>query len=122
MAKKIVAMKLDEARKAELEAMAQKQGKTVTDVLLEALGSAERTYHLEAKVTDLQSQISEVMRKYEDVTGRKMKTTYKITIPVTRTEYRQISKAAIDAGLPRGRFLRGVLAGSKTTPALMVKP
>ncbi len=86
----------------------------VTDLLLEGLKTTEKTQHLEGKIARLEEQLTELNSKYEQATGRKAVTKKRITVPVTDTEYAKIRKAAFDAKMPHGQFMRGILTGELT--------
>lgn len=118
MAKKIVAMKVHESEKEELEQLAKASGRTVTDLLMEGLRSVKRMNYLETQNQDMQEQIRELTRRVERATGRKPRTTRRITIPVTEGEFRRINKLAFEAGLPKGQFMRGIMTGDRKLPAL----
>ena len=118
---KLVAMKMDAFKKLELEKFAKEQGKTITEVLLGGLENAGKTHFLESKIKDMQEQITELITKYEKVTGKKAKTTRKITIPVTDQEFKAIHKAAFEAGLPKSQFVRKYLTNQKPIPALVLQ-
>ena len=77
---------------------------------------------MEQELKELKAQFADLNRKYEDATGRKAKTTKKITVPVTEAEYQAIHRAAFEASLPKGRYLRELLGAQKHLPALAVKP
>ena len=90
-------------------------------MLLGGLENAGKTHFLESKIKDMQEQITELITKYEKVTGKKAKTTRKITIPVTDQEFKAIHKAAFDAGLPKSQFVRKYLTNQKPIPALVLQ-
>ena len=120
MPKKIVAMKVDEARKTALEQQAKEQGKTITDILLEGLDNATHTHFLKQQIQELHDKNQELEAKYMQATGHKVNMQKRITVPVTDREYQIISKAAAEAKLSRGRFVRSVLIDeTRPAPALV---
>jgi len=117
-AKQAVALKVTPERKAALEKAAKAKGTTMTEVLLEGFDNAGRIHYLESKLREVQNQLGQLESKYQQATGHKPTYAKKITVPVTNAEHRLISKAALDAGMHRGQFIRSILSGQKKIPAL----
>ena len=115
IAKVVVAMKVDPARKLDMERQAKAQCKTMTDLLVEGFDSAGEIYQLRNKLEDQQQQIQELVRKYQAATGKKVNTTKRLSIPVTDQEWTAITKAAIDAKMAKGEYMR--LRAGLTRPA-----
>lgn len=117
-AKQAVACKVTPERKAALEKAAKAKGTTISELLLEGFDNAGRIHFLEAKLRDVQSQLGQLESKYEQATGHRPTYAKKITVPVTAAEHRLISKAALEAGMHRGQFIRSILSGQQKIPAL----
>ena len=114
MTKKVIGMKLEEVEIIELKKKAELNGLTVTDMLMRGLKDADRALYLEEQIKALRAQLKDMQQK----TGRKIKTTEYVNVPVTILEKERIRERAHKDRLSNGRYLRACLEGSKSIPEL----
>ena len=117
----VISTKVTPEKRQEIEAWAKSKGKSVSDYMQETIQNAGQIHYLQQQLKDMEARVQDMERRYRDATGRRIKTAKKITVPVTHEEYKQISRAALEAGLPRGQFLRELAgrSGSFTAPGLV---
>ncbi len=79
--------------------------------------ATKNQFVLEAQIKELQSQLSALAEKFEKATGRKARTSKRVSIPVTDEEFAMIDEMAFRTKKSKAQFLRKVLV-EKGLPAL----
>ena len=117
VAKKNISVKLTDEQITTLKGIASDQGVTLTDVVIEGMGATVEKVNLTRQIQELREQIQE-MRK----DGKKINLGKRISVPVSREEFKKIHLESAKMGLPKGRFIRELLISGKSLPVLSVKP
>ena len=113
VAKRNISVKLSDDQIQTLKAIATEQGKTLTDIVVGGMSAAVERVDLTRKIQELQDRIQEMESK-----GKKTSLGKRISVPVSRDEFRKISIESAKAGLPKGRFVRELLINGTLLPAL----
>ena len=118
MPKQGLSLKLDSEKIQELKKIAQAEGKTITDVLTEGVFATKNQFILETQVKELTKSLAELTEKFERATGRKVKTTKRISIPLTDREFTALDDLAHKSKISKAQLMRQVLL-EKKIPALI---
>jgi len=115
MAKQTVGIRLDEEFVTELSVSAQKQGKTITQMVLEKIDHSRQYDLLEAQYKHLKLELEELRRLGQKPVPRRKR----ISISLSLEEFRSIDESAHNARMSRSEFVRQFLTKSSVfTPAL----
>ena len=83
------------------------------DVIIEGMGTTVEKVNLTRQIQELREQIQEMKKEEKKVNLGK-----RISVPVSREEFKKIHLESAKAGLPKGHFIRQLLIGGETLPAL----
>ena len=118
MAKRAVAIKLEESKIEEIKKTAESEGKTLTDILLEGLFVSGEIRLRDARIAELEKSQRDLEAKFEAATGKKPRTKKRISIPVTDAEFEVIKKIAFERDVSKSQLLRNMLIKENVLPAL----
>ena len=106
MPKKLVNFRLDEETIDALKEQSKIEGKTVTDILQDALSGADRSHVHESKIATQERRIKDLEDRITRLTGKAPARTKRLSISVTIEEHATIKDLAAKAGMTLSEMLR----------------
>ena len=105
MVKKALSVKMEPAEIEELKKYATDQGLTVTDLLLSGLKDRQQEDHLKEKTRSMEKEMQDLKQQYQNMAGRKPKTTKRVSFSVSLEQYRLLNMESAKQNIPRSQLL-----------------
>lgn len=109
MAKRTMSIRLEPSDIEALQAKAEQDKKTVTDLITEGVYAQKSTIDLERQIEELKRQKAELQTKFERATGRKASMKRRVTISITEQEHQALTAAAEKSNMPKAALMRKML-------------
>ena len=116
MPKVAIAVKVEPAEAEALKEQAKAQGRTISDMMLEALNRARDAGMNESKIRNMELE-NQALKEQLARLNRKPQLTKKITVPVTIQEHAAIARLAAERRTSMGLVLKQAATGP-ALPAL----
>ena len=109
MVKKALSVKMEPAEIEELKKYATDQGLTVTDLLLSGLKDRQQEDHLKEKTRSMEKEMQDLKQQYQNMAGRKPKTTKRVRFSVSLEQYRLFNMESAKQNISRSQLLQDLV-------------